>query len=114
MPKNIVVINGSPRENGNSVRLSKETVRGALESGSIIEIFNLQKLNLNPCNACDACRKTNSRGCLIKDDMQIIYSKLKAADAIVISSPVYWFSLSAQTKTFIDVSMVWASIRITR
>jgi multimeric flavodoxin WrbA len=57
---------------------------------------------INPCNACDACRKENSKGCVVNDDMQMLYPKLKAADAIVIASPVYWFSVSAQTKLFID------------
>jgi multimeric flavodoxin WrbA len=43
-----------------------------------------------------------AKGCVIKDDMQILYPKLKEADAVVIASPIYWFNISAQTKLFID------------
>jgi multimeric flavodoxin WrbA len=98
----IVIVNGSPRENGNSVRLAGEVARGARGNGAEVEVFNLHKLAINPCNACDACRKSGAKGCIVKDDMQMLVPKLTAADAIVIASPVYWFSISAQTKLFID------------
>jgi multimeric flavodoxin WrbA len=102
MAKKIVIVIGSPRENGNSTILAEQVASGARISGAEVEVFNLHKLAISPCNACDACRKENSGGCTINDDMQMLYPKLKAADAIVIASPVYWFSVSAQTKLFID------------
>jgi len=49
----------------------------------------------------DVARR-NHVDCVIKDDMQSLYPKLRSADAIVIASPIYWFNFSAQTKLFMD------------
>jgi len=57
---------------------------------------------MNPCRGCDTCKEPGSKGCAIDDDMQEIYPKLIGADAWVIASPVYWFTMSAQTKIFMD------------
>lgn len=102
MSRKIVIVNGSPREKGNSVLLARETARGARDGGADVEVFDLQKLMISPCNACDACRAAGAKGCIVKDDMQMLYPKLVDADAIVIASPIYWFSITAQTKMFID------------
>jgi multimeric flavodoxin WrbA len=67
-----------------------------------VETLFLQDLKISPCRGCDTCKKNNSKGCAINDDMQEIYQKLIKADAWVIASPVYWFTMSAQTKIFMD------------
>ncbi len=59
-------------------------------------------MKIAPCKACDACRKKSTKGCSIKDDMQGLYPKVIEADALVIASPVYWFTMSAQIKIFLD------------
>ena len=100
--KEVVVILGSPRKNGNSAILAEEISKGARSTGVKIETIFLQGLKLAPCKSCYACQKHNSKGCAIKDDMQSIYLKLIKAEAWVIASPVYWFSMSAQTKIFLD------------
>jgi len=102
MSQYILVVNGSPRKNGNSVILAEQVMLGARESGAQVEIFFLQNMNIQPCNACDVCQETGDGTCAIQDDMQILYPKLRRADAIVIASPIYWFTVSAQTKLFID------------
>ena len=103
MPKNILIVVGSPRENGNSEILANEVARGARDiSGANVQIFNLYKLAIRPCIACEVCRLENSTGCVIKDDMQMLYPKLVEADTVVIASPIYFKSVSAQTKLFID------------
>ena len=102
MTKKILIVVGSPREKGNSTLLAEQVAEGARAGGAEVELFNLHKLMISPCNACDACRQVGAKGCVINDDMQMLYPKLTAADAIVIASPIYWFSVSAQTKTFID------------
>jgi len=98
--KYILVVNGSPRKNGNSVMLAEQVAAGAKAAGAQVESFVLHSMNILPCNACDACQETQD--CTIQDDMQILYPKLRRADAIVIASPIYWFTISAQTKLFID------------
>jgi multimeric flavodoxin WrbA len=102
MKPNVLVVIGSPRTNGNSASLAKQVAAGAKESGAKVETVFLQRLNIRPCMACDACRKKVKKDCIIKDDMKVLYPKIKAADAIVIASPIYWFTISAQTKLFID------------
>ena len=102
-PKRILICKGSPREKGNSSALADQVARGAREAGAEVETISLHKLNIQPCTGCDACQRAGGGGhCNIDDDMQALYPKLTGADAIVISSPVYWFSLCAQAKLFID------------
>jgi len=100
--KKVVVILGSPRRIGNSAALAARISRGAESAAAEVETLFLQDLEISPCRGCDTCRKPDSKGCAIKDDMQGIYPKLIRADAWVIASPVYWFTMSAQTKIFMD------------
>jgi len=98
--KNILILKGSPREKGNSAILAERAAAGAKEAGAQVESITLHGLDIRPCDACDQCRDTNM--CVIHDDMNSIYPKLAAADAIVLASPVYWFTFSAQLKLCID------------
>jgi multimeric flavodoxin WrbA len=100
--KKVVVLLGSPRKKGNSAILADRIAEGAKKAGAKVETIFLHGLNIAPCKSCYACRKEKSRGCAIKDAMQGLYPKLLAADAWVIASPVYWFTMSAQTKIFMD------------
>ena len=93
---------GSPRKKGNSALLAKEAIEGAKDAGAQIESFYLHGMKIKPCTACDACRRKDQRDCILKDDMTPLYSKLRKADAIVMATPVYWFTVSAQTKLFMD------------
>lgn len=102
MAKNILVVIGSPRKKGNSATLAGEVVKAARAEGAKVETVFLQGLDIKPCTACDSCRRKLRKDCIIDDDMRPLYAKLKAADAIVIASPIYWFTVSAQTKLFMD------------
>jgi len=87
---------------GNSAALAARISRGAESAGAEVENLFLQDLEISPCRGCETCQQHDSQGCAIKDDMQEIYPKLIRADAWVIASPVYWFTMSAQTKIFMD------------
>lgn len=100
--KQVLVILGSPRRKGNSSTLAARISRGAKSAGAEVETLFLQALKISPCRGCNTCQKRDNEGCAIKDDMQEIYPRLIKADAWVIASPVYWFSMSAQTKIFMD------------
>ena len=91
--KQVLVILGSPRKKGNSSTLAARISRGAKSAGAEVETLFLQNLKISPCRGCDTCQKHDSKGCAIKDDMQEIYPKLIKADAWVIASPVYWFTV---------------------
>lgn len=100
MSRNILILKGSPREKGNSNILADQVAEGAHQSGAQVESIFLHNLSIHPCDGCDFCLETGA--CVIKDDMQPIYPKMLAADALVLASPVYWFTYSAQLKTCID------------
>ena len=100
--KKILVLLGSPRKKGNSIALANQIIAGAESAGATAEKIHLHGKDISPCQACYACQRPDSKGCAIDDEMQPIYGKLIAADGWVIASPVYWFSMSAQTKLFLD------------
>jgi multimeric flavodoxin WrbA len=102
MAKKILVLLGSPRKKGNSAILADQITKGAKSARAKVESIYLHGMTIAPCKACFACQKKGSKGCSIRDDMQDIYAKLIEADAWVIASPVYWFTMSAQTKIFMD------------
>ena len=92
---------GSPRENGNSETMAKSVAEGLLQSaGNIVEFIHLNDLQLRPCQACGGC--TASGNCIIKDDMEELYLKTDEADRIFFVSPIYFYALSAQLKSYID------------
>jgi multimeric flavodoxin WrbA len=100
--KKILVLLGSPRKKGNSTTLANQIIAGAESAGAVAETIFLHGKGISPCQACYACQRPDSKGCAIDDEMQPIYGKLIEADGWVIASPVYWFSMSAQTKLFLD------------
>ena len=100
--KHVVVLLGSPRKKGNSTVLANQMIRGVESVRAKAESIYLNGLSIKPCQGCYACKKKNSTGCAVDDDMQSLYPKLVESDAWIIASPVYWFSMSAQTKIFMD------------
>ena len=100
--RKVLLVMGSPRKKGNSATLAKQVAAGAKAVGAKVESFYLHGMNISPCRGCDSCRQEGSKGCVIDDDMQVLYPKLERSEAIVIASPVYWFTISAQTKLFMD------------
>jgi multimeric flavodoxin WrbA len=99
MAKIILILKGSPREKGNSALLADRAAAGATEAGAQVESIYLHGMDIRPCDACDLCAAGE---CVIEDDMRPLYPKLAAAHAILLASPVYWFTFSAQLKLCID------------
>lgn len=101
MAKKILIISSSPRRNSNSDSLCDEFMRGAKEAGNNVEKIRLADYKVNFCNGCDVC-STFGKPCPQKDDAALIISKMIDADIIVMASPVYFYTISAQIKTLID------------
>ena len=101
MGKRILVLAGSPRRHGNTDCLADEFIQGAQEAGHETEKIYLKDKKINGCLGCGACQQ-NGGSCVQKDDMQEIYEKWLAADAVVLASPVYFYTWSAQMKTVLD------------
>ena len=78
----------------------EEVLKGAKHEGSEIELFSVSGKKIKPCDGCWPCMSKGS--CHIKDDMQILYDKLVEADGIIFGTPIYFYSMTAQTKTIID------------
>jgi len=98
----VMIMMGSPRKNGNIATLIEQVVKGIKTVGGEVEIYYLHDMKINPCDACDMCQNDILTDCIVEDEMTALYPKLRQADAIVIASPVYWFTMSAQTKLFMD------------
>ena len=109
--KTLLAIASSPRKGGNSDLLLHEFCRAAEEAGWQIDLVRLNRLQFKPCQACDACAKDGL--CIIKDDMQQMYPKLLAADALVMATPITFGTLNAQMKMFIDRFQCWWNAKYT-
>jgi len=101
-PFNIQVLGivGSPRLNGNTEILVDEVLSGAENVGASIEKVILNKLNINPCQACNTCYKTGK--CMHNDDMNELLEKMDNSNLWVLGTPIYWWGPTAQFKAFLD------------
>lgn len=101
MGKSIVVLSGSPRIDGNTVRLTEAFIGGAKSAGKDITLFRVAGLRIGGCRGCGYCLKSQGV-CVQQDDMPPILDALRKADVLVLTSPVYYFSVTAQIKLVID------------
>lgn len=97
---NILIVLGGGRNNGNTGQLVTAFNKGAAEAGHQIELINLNKLNVQGCCGCNACRY--GKPCVQRDDFNSLIPKIKAADLIVFASPLYFWTISSKLKAFIE------------
>lgn len=111
MSKKVLILSGSPRKGGNSDILCDAFMKGALESGNAVEKIRVAEKNIGYCKACYYCRQSGGK-CVIKDDMAEVLQKMIDADVIVLSSPVYFYSIDAQLKAVIDRTVArWLEVK---
>lgn len=109
--KKVLILSGSPRKGGNSDTLCDQFMKGALEAGNEVEKILVAGKDIAPCHACYYCR-SHQGACSIKDDMAEVLKKMIDADVIVLSSPVYFYSISAQLKAVIDRTVArWLEVK---
>ena len=99
--KKVLILEGSPRPKGNSAILSDEFARGAEEAGCTVEKVRISGKKIAGCLGCNACYR-NGGACVQKDNMAEVREKMLAADVIVLASPIYFYSMTAQMKAAID------------
>jgi multimeric flavodoxin WrbA len=103
----VLGIMGSPRIKGNTDLLIDEALKGARAEGAEVEKVVVDKLKITPCKEYYACERDGN--CVIKDDMDVMYPKLLDADVVIVASPMFFYSISAQLKAFIDrCQALWA------
>jgi len=100
MSKKVLVLSSSPRKGGNSDTLCDQFMLGAKEAGNQAEKIFLRDKKIGYCTGCGSCY--TSHKCVQMDDMAEVLEKMIAADVIVMATPVYFYTMSAQMKTQID------------
>lgn len=98
---NILLINGSPRKNGNSAALLQMARRYSMAHEHNVTEIGLYTGTLNPCVDCRSC-KVGEYECTIPDEMVKVYGALEWADYIVVATPIYWYSVPGPLKNLID------------
>ena len=102
MSKKIIIISSSPRKGGNSDLLCDEFLKGATDAGNQCEKIFLRDKKINYCSGCGFCTTNDYTACSQNDDMSEILDKMQEADTIVFATPIYFYAISGQMKTFID------------
>ena len=108
--KKVLILSGSPRKGGNSDILCDEFAKGALAAGNDVEKIFIAEKKISMCTGCYFCKNHGGR-CALNDDMADILQKIIDCDVLVLSSPVYFYSICAQLKTVIDRTVArWTEI----
>ena len=104
MAKKILIVNGSPKKNGNTAALVEWFAEGARSSGAQVEIAGAAFLTckVSGCTSCRQCQTIEEYRCVIDDGATAVLGKMAGADAIVMASPLYFFAASAQLKVIVD------------
>ena len=97
----ILVMAGSPRKEGNTDTLVKAFTEGSLKNNEV-DIIRAADLDIHPCIGCNSCASREDGTCFRRDDMDMVIEKMKAADVIVMASPLYFCEISAQLKMVMD------------
>lgn len=102
MAKKIVILNGSPRMNGNTSALVKEFTKGAESAGNLVTEFFLDQMDIHGCKGCFGGHSSKECPCVQKDDMAQIYPAVKECDILVLATPLYYWNMSGQIRTAVD------------
>ena len=98
--KNILVVQGGGRANGNTTQLVSSFVKGAEDAGHKVEVISLMKNEVKGCLGCNACRY--GKPCIQKDSFNDIAPKIESADLVVFATPLYFWTISSRLKAFIE------------
>lgn len=102
----ILGISGSPNLAGFTNLLFSKALEGARSKGAETETVILNQLEFDPCQECRGCGDTGN--CVLPDDMTLLYEKILSADGLIIASPIYFGTVSAQLKMMIDrLQCIW-------
>lgn len=96
----LLAFHGSPRSQGNSEILLDQFLEGVKSGGIVFEKIKLYELSFKPCLECGACETEGS--CILEDDMNVIYPKILEADFLVLSAPIFFYTLPSYVKAFFE------------
>ncbi len=98
--KRVIILVGSPRTNGNTVKIVEHVDEILRKEGVQTEIQILDHIDIYPCHNCGSCEDAGE--CIQRDDMGSLWEKIESSDGLVLASPTYYSAVTAQMKTFID------------
>ena len=101
----VLAFNGSPRKKWNTATLLNKTLEGAASKGAITEMIHLYDLNYKGCISCFACKLKDGKSygkCAVKDELTPILAKIGEADAIILGSPIYFFRVTGEMRSFME------------
>lgn len=98
----ILVLNGSPRPQGNTAAMVEAFTKGARESGHEVTVINVCQKEIRGCLACEYCHTKGDGRCIQQDDMQEVYPLLDEAEMIVLASPIYYHGFTGQLQCAIN------------
>ena len=96
----VLLLNGSPRENGNTAIAFNEMVKTFNKNGIETEIINVLSDEIKGCISCGFCKKNGK--CVYDDIVNVIADKFKDADGLVLGSPVYYASANGAFVAILD------------
>ena len=104
MAKKIMILNGSPRKNGNTNTVAGWFAEGAKAAGAEVEVVDVPKLKskFNGCIGCMGCQKSDKYECAVDDEVKPVIARIPDADVVVFATPTYFFGPSAQIKSLLD------------
>lgn len=97
----ILIVNSSARKESNSRILAAKVAEGAAGNGHTVKTIEIGKMPIQPCIGCESCQKKPGN-CVLKDELTGFYQDIIEADILILSSPIYFFAMNGQMKTFID------------
>jgi len=92
----VLILQSSPRANGNTAWMAEEYKKAAEAAGHEVTLVNVSKKKIAGCLACEYCHTRGNGACIQKDDMQELYPLMAEAEALVLAAPIYYFTLNAQ------------------
>ena len=101
----VILFNGSPRNNGTTATLLNKALEGAASQGAKTELIQLNRLKMSGCQSCYSCHERGGKSfgkCVLVDDMTSLYQKIENADAVFLGSPIYFGTVTAAAKAFIE------------
>lgn len=102
---NALIINGSPRKQGNTAKLLNNAMEGLSSAGAKVEFVNLYDLNYKGCTSCFACKRNDGKYigiCAMKDDLTPILAKTNSCNTLILGSPVYLSDVTGEMRSFLE------------
>jgi len=101
----VLAFNGSPRKDSTTATLLRKALEGAASQGAETELIQLSQLSMRGCQGCFSCKRRGGKSygkCILRDDMTPLYQKLERTDAFFLGSPIYFGTITALAKMFVE------------